>query len=195
VFDPLQVVLASAAVMLRPLLHEPPPMHVTSAVLPATLNGPVHVFDPMQSTEHSPVARHAMAPVQEPPFTHRIAQFFASHVTPLLQLLLPMQSSLHVPASQKTPDVHEPPFLQVTAQDEPLHVTGFVVQEFVPSQSMLQLAAAEQSTPFAHAPPPHVTEQGTPGGHRTVSVEHELVVLQSWTHVPASQLPPASGQP
>lgn len=189
----MQLVLASAAEMVIPLLHEPPPMHDTLAVLPATWNGPVHVFGPRQSTVQSPLSRHAMGPVQDPPLTHVSEQSLPVHVTPPVQLLTPMQSSLHVPASQKTPAVHVPPFWHVTVHDEPLHVTGFVTHEFIPSQSMLQLAALEQSTPFAHAPLPHVTAQGTPGGHRTVEFEHAFPAVQSWTHVPLSQLPPASG--
>ena len=190
----MQFVLASAALIVRPSLQEPPPLHVTSAVLPATWNGPVHEFIPLQSTEQLPLSRQAMGPVHEPPCTHVSEQSVPLHVTPPVQLLVPMQSdSLHVPASQKTPAVHVPPFWQVTVHDEPLHVTGFVTHEFVRHQSMLQLAALEQSTPFAHAPLPHVTAQGTPGGHRTVAFEHALPAVQSWTHVPASQLPPASG--
>ena len=168
-------------------------MHDTSAVLPATWNGPVHEFVPTQMTEHSPLSRQVMGPVHEPPCTHVSEQSLPSHVTAPEQLLMPMQSILHVPASQRTPAVHDPPFWQVTVHDEPLHVTGFVAHEFIPSQSMLQLAALEQSTPFEHAPLPHVTAHGTPGGHRTVAFEHELPAVQSWTHVPPSQLPPASG--
>jgi hypothetical protein len=100
---------------------------------------------------------------------------------------------VHEPASHDTPPVQVPPFWQVTLHVAPPHVTAPVVQEFDPTQSMLQLAALAQSTPFVQAPAPQVTAQGTPGGQRTSAFAQLFVPLQSRTQVPASQLPPASG--
>ena len=137
-----------------PLLHALFPFPMPS---PQTI---WHVFEVHATASFA----HAFWPV------HPIAQLPASHTTPLLHVLSPLQRTEHA---------------------EPEHATASFTQVPAPTHRTSQAVAPRQSTPLLHEPSAlQRTAHGMPGGHTTGAFRHSVAPHLN-VHQPPSQTPPS----
>ena len=159
----------SLASQQTPPLHDWP-LQLTVQLAPLHLTWPGHAPS-AQLTCVSPLALLSIEFWHEGWPLHSIKQelLLPPQLTLPGQLPVPLQRRPHSPASQRTSLMHEPWASQTTSHELPPHKM-LPEQLLVPLHCTLQLSASWQSTPLMHEPwLLHITLQGTPAGHFTLS--------------------------